>query len=123
MAKGERGTARPYLRGRIWWIKYYVPGESKPRYESSNSTEKKEAQRLLNQRRSEIDNRKISSRTATVSDLLQLYLSDQKKQARRSSKQAEGYVRLHLQPAFGRLKASEITSSVIDAFVVQKTEG
>jgi hypothetical protein len=30
MAKGERGTAKPYLRGRVWWIKYYVPGEKKP---------------------------------------------------------------------------------------------
>ena len=120
MPKGERGTAKPYLRGKIWWIKYYVPGEQQPRYESSKSTVKNDAIRLLNQRRSEIDNRQISSGTATVGDLLDLYLADQRKQKRHSYKQADGYVRLHLKPAFGKLKASAITSATIDRFIEQK---
>jgi hypothetical protein len=90
MAKGERGTAKPYLRGSIWWIKYYVPGEGQLRYESSKSTVKNDAIRLLNQRRSEIDTPQISSGTATVGDLLDLYLADQRKQKRRSYKQADG---------------------------------
>ena len=120
MAMGERGTGRPYLRGGIWWIKYYVPGETNPRYESSKSTNKNEAIRLLNQRRREIDRRQVSSSSATVRDLLQLYLADQRKQGRRSQKQAEGYVRLHLDPAFGKIKASEITTQKIDSFIEQK---
>src|SRR4051794_23529395 len=99
MAKGERGTAKPYRRGNIWWIKFYVPGEDRPRRESSGSENKNDALRLLNQRRSEIDTRRISAASATVADLLDLYLADQKKQGRRSYKQAEGYVRLHLHPA------------------------
>jgi integrase len=120
MPKGERGTAKPYLRDKIWWIKYYVPGEQQPRYESSKSTVKNDAIRLLNQRRSEIDKRQISSGAATVDDLLDLYLADQRKQKRHSYKQADGYVRLHLKPAFGRLKASAITSATIDRFIEQK---
>lgn len=120
MAKGERGTARPYLRGRIWWIKYYVPGELKPRRESSGSSNKNDAIRLLNQRRAEVDNRKITTGSATVTHLLDLYLADQKKQSRRSYKQAEGYVRLHLSPAFGKIKASAITTQMINAFVEQQ---
>jgi integrase len=120
MAMGERGTGRPYLRGGIWWIKYYVPGETNARYESSKSTNKNEAIRLLNQRRREIDRRQVSSSTATVRDLFQLYLADQRKQGRRSQKQAEGYVRLHLDPAFGKIKASEITTQKIDSFIEQK---
>jgi len=120
MAKGERGTGKPYLRGSIWWIKYSVPGERHPRYESSRSTSKSNAVRLLNQRRSEIDNRQISSASSTVSDLLDLYLADQKKQRRHSFKQAEGYVRLHLRPAFGKLKGAAITTTVINRFVEQK---
>lgn len=120
MAKGERGTGKPYLRGKIWWVKYYVPGEAKPRYESSDSTVKSDATRLLNKRRSEIDNRQISVANASVSDLLDLYLADQKKQRRHSYKQAEGYVRLHLRPAFGKVKAAAITSGVINRFVEQK---
>jgi hypothetical protein len=80
MPKGERGTTKPYLRGKIWWIKYYVPGEDRPRYESSKSASKNDAIRLLNQRRSEIDSRQVSSLTATVGDLFKLYLADQRKQ-------------------------------------------
>src|SRR5437660_11716193 len=117
MSKGERGTAKPYLRGKIWWIKYYVPGELQPRYESSKSTTKNDRIRFLNQRRSEIDNRQVSSANATVGDLLELYLADQRKQGRRSFKQAEGYVRLHLDPAFGKIKASATTSKTIDCFI------
>jgi type IV secretion system protein VirB10 len=83
-------------------------GERQPRYESSKSTVKNDAIRLLNQRRSEIDNRQISSGTATVGDLLDLYLADQRKQKRHGYKQADGYVRLHLKPAFGKVKASAI---------------
>jgi hypothetical protein len=120
MAKGERGTNKPYLRGKLWWIKYYVPGEDKPRYESSKSTNKNDAIRLLNQRRSEIDNRQVSSTTATISDLLGLYLADQRKQGRHSYKQAEGYVRLHLDPALGKIKASEIATRMIGRFIEQK---
>jgi integrase len=120
MPKGERGTAKPYLRGKIWWIKYYVPGEEQPRYESSKSTSKNDAIRLLNQRRSEIDNRQVSSATATVGDLLKLYLADQRKHARHSYKQADGYVRLHLDPAFGKIKASAITTQTINRFIEQK---
>jgi integrase len=120
MPKGERGTAKPYLRGKIWWIKYYVPGEVQPRYESSKSSTKNDAIRLLNQRRSEIDNRQVSSANATVGDLLKLYLADQRKQGRHSYKQAEGYVRLHLDPAFSKIKASAITTRMIERFIEQK---
>src|SRR3982074_815711 len=120
MPKGSRGTGKPYLRGSTWWIKYSVPGERKPRSESSNSTNKTDAIRLLNKRRSEIDNRQVTPANVLVSDLLDLYLADQRKQARHSYKQAEGYVRLHLKPAFGKLKASTITTGVIDRFIEQK---
>ena len=120
MAKGEPGTAKPYLRGGIWWIKYYVPGENKRRYESSKSTNKSDAVRLLNQRRKEIDDHQISSTSATVHELLNLYLGDQKRQSRNSWRQAEGYVRLHLEPAFGKVKASAITTAMINRFVEQK---
>jgi hypothetical protein len=55
MAKGEPGTAKPYLRGKIWWIRYSVSGQDRERFESSNSTNKNDAIRLLNKRRKEID--------------------------------------------------------------------
>jgi integrase len=116
--KGERGTARPYLRGSIWWVKYYV--DSKPQYESSNSERKSDAIKLLNLRRSQADSRQISAPDATVADLLELYLADQRKHRRSSYKSAEGYVRIHLHPALGKVKASAITSAIIDRFIEQK---
>lgn len=120
MAKGERGTAKPYLRGKIWWIRYSVPGEGQERFESSKSTNKNDAIRLLNQRRKEIDDRQITSTDATVGDLLRLYLEDQGRQKRHSYQQADGYVRLHLEPAFGKIKASALTTKMIKAFIDQK---
>jgi integrase len=120
MPKGERGTSRPFLRGKIWYIRYTVPGEEKERWESAKSTNKNDAIRLLNQRRKEIDDRRVTSTNATVGDLLKLYLADQRRQGRHSYKQAEGYVRLHLDPAMGRMKASAITTKVIKLFVDQK---
>ena len=122
MPRGEKGTAKPYRRGTIWWIKYCVPEEEKPRRESSHSENKNEAIRLLNQRRAEIDKRAVSSSTSTLEDLLQLYLADQQKQKRHSHKQAEGYVRLHLQPAFGKVRAGNVTSNLINRFIQMKQE-
>jgi integrase len=120
MARGERGTAKPYLRGEIWWIRYTVPGEGQERFESSKSTNKNDAIRLLNKRRKEIDDRQITSTDATVSDLLRLYLEDQRRQKRHSYQQADGYVRLHLEPAFGKIKVSALTTKMIKAFIDQK---
>src|SRR4051812_5056926 len=120
MPQGERGTSRPYLRGKIWWIRYSVPGETTERFESSKSTNKSDAVRLLNQRRKQVDDRQVTRTTAAVRDLLQLYLADQKRQGRRSRKQAEGYVRLHLDPAFGKMRASDLNTRQISLFIDQK---
>ncbi len=120
MAKGERGSAKPYLRGKIWWVRYSVPGEGNERFESSKSTNKNDAIRLLNKRRKEIDDRQVTATDATVDDLLRLYLEDQKRQSRHSCKQADGYVRLHLKPAFGTMKASRLESKHIRAFIDRK---
>src|SRR5262245_43761254 len=43
-----RGDGSVFLRGRIWWIAYYFRGH--PYQESSRSTDKKVAQKLLRQR-------------------------------------------------------------------------
>jgi hypothetical protein len=120
MAKGERGTGKPYLRGKIWWIRYSVPGEGRERFESSQSTSKSDAVRLLNKRRKEIDDRQVTSTDATVGDLLLLYLADQKRQNRHSYKSAEQWVRLHLEPAFGAMKAAKLETKHIESFIDQK---
>ena len=118
MPKGERRTSRPYLRGRIWWIQYFAPGEKKPRRESVKTetcpgTDKNDAIKLLTKRWSEIDKRQLSAGGATVADLLNLFLSDQKQNKRASYRSVEGFVRIHLEPAFGKIRAADVTSIMI----------
>jgi integrase len=118
MPKGERGTSRPYLRGKIWWIRYSVPGETKERRESSESTDKNDAIRLLNKRRGETDAGTIVPAKAMIGDLLDLYVRDKKNS--RTYKDAETYVRLHLRPAFGKIPVRQLTTKMISNFVDQK---
>jgi integrase len=115
MPKGEKGSGRPYLRGKIWWIKYFVSGV--PKYESSGSTKKSDAVRLLNQRRAEIDTGSFAPSSVTVDDLLKLYVSDMEKQKRKSLRDAKRYVRDHLSPRLGQIKASELTTQHIDRYI------
>jgi integrase len=118
MPKGERGTSRPYLRGKIWWIRYTIPGEKDERFESSKSISKKDATKLLNKRRKEIDDRTIVPAEATIGNLLDLYLVD--KRNTKGYRDAETYVRLHLRPAFGKVRVNGLTTALINNFVEQK---
>ena len=120
MPKGEKGSARPYLRGDIWWIRYAVPGEKGERRESSGSTDKNEALRLLNKRRGEVDAGTVVPSKATIGDLLDLYLADKK--STKGYRDAETYVRLHLRPAFGKASARQLTTKMITNFVDQKKQ-
>jgi integrase len=123
----------------MWNIRYSVPGESKPRFESARSKNKQDAWNLLRRRREQIAAGTLPPRgrerdvaeklpieqappvtpappagEATVGDLLKLYLANAKD--RSSFKQSDGYVRLHLQPAFGKLNADALTTQLLDAF-------
>jgi site-specific recombinase XerC len=118
MPKGERGTSRPYRRGKIWWIRYTVPGEAKERFESSKSPNKADAVKLLNKRRREIDEKTVVPAHAMIGNLLDLYLADRKKG--KGYRDAETYVRLHLRPAFGKVKVGNVTTSMVENFIAQK---
>jgi integrase len=120
MPRGERGTARPYLRGATWWIRYSVPGGGGERFESSKSTEKKDALRLLHDRLKEIDQRQIGPKGVTVRNLLDLHLRDLKIRRLPSYKANEGYVRNHLEPALGRILADRLTTDQISDFIEKK---
>jgi len=115
MPKGERGSARPYLRGKIYWIKYYVDG--KPKYESSRSEKKSDALKLLNQKRAQIDTGQLPKSDVTVVQLLNLYLADLQRNKRTYYRSAKGYVRLHLIPAFSGKLASSVTSAHIKSYI------
>ena len=121
MAKGKIGTSRPFkMKGsKNWYINYTVPGEGR-RIESTGTDNEKEARRLLNAKRKEIDDCEIGPRGITVGRLLDLYLADKNRKRKVPCKSADGYVRLHLRPAFGNLLAEKLTSGHINAFIDQK---
>jgi integrase len=94
------------------------------RRESSKSTSKEDAKKLLRQRLKEIDEAVLTPGEATVGDLLTLYLADMRRNAKKSAASAERNVKLHVKPAFGAVKASKLESEQIERFVDQKlTQG
>lgn len=121
MARGKAGTSQPFkVKGsKNWYIRYTVPGEGE-RIESTGTDNEKEARRQLNAKRKEIDDCEIGPRGVTVGKLLDLYLADKNRKRKVPCKSADGYVRLHLRPAFGNLLADKLTSDQIDAFIAQK---
>jgi 3-methyladenine DNA glycosylase/8-oxoguanine DNA glycosylase len=96
-----------------------VPGETKERRESSNSTNKNDAIRLLNSRRKEIDNGRMVPAAVTIADLLDLYLAD-KKSKKSGYGTRKSNVRVHLRPAFGRTQPRDFTTRLISNVVEQK---
>jgi hypothetical protein len=122
MSRGERGTAKPYLRGKIWWIKYYVPGEKKPRRESSYSENKEDARRLLNNRRKEIDDRQVSPTKATVGHLFDLFLDDLRRNKKPWLRSAKGYIKNHLRSALAAQRAADLTSADVNGYIDLRQE-
>jgi integrase len=120
VAQGKRGTSEPFLKAgsQNFYIRYTVPGEPE-RVESTGTSDVKEARRKLNAKRKEIDDGQVGARGVTVGNLLDLYLGDKKKK-KKFSASVDGYVRLHLRPAFGPLLAEKLTTNHIDAFIEQK---
>ena len=118
MPKGERGTARPYLRGKIWWVQYFVNGRRVR--ESAHTTNKTIAVKFLNHRKAESDARRIVATEATVSNLLDHLLGDYQRHSRASLKSVQSYVEKHVRPALGRMKATDLTSQHIAAYIEQR---
>ena len=101
-----------------WYIRYTLSGETE-RVESTGTSDEKEATRKLNAKRKEIDDGAIGPQGVTVGKLLDLYLSDKRKNKTLSTS-VDGYVRLHLRPAFGNLLAEKLNTEHIDGFIDQK---
>ncbi len=120
MAKGERGTGKPYLRGEIWWIKYYVDGE--PIRESTETSVKAEAVKILNRKRKEADDGKLSANKCRIGDLLELHLKQQKRLQRQDVSHVESRIRKHLRPALGCVWARRFDLSDVEQYIDNRLE-
>jgi len=101
MAKRERGEGRIYLRGALYWIQYSHRGQV--HRESSKSTERKDAAKLLRKRLAEIHSGRAPAPLAdkvTLADLRKLIEDDHRLNSRRAKRPVPRAFR-HLDDFFG----------------------
>ncbi len=112
----HRGLGSVYQRGETWWIKYYYRGQAKR--ESSHSTNKQEAFRLLRKRQGEMGQGRLIGpdlEKTTFEDLQQMIEHDYRNEGHRSLARLHTAFR-HLAQCFARTKAMDITYDRLDAY-------
>jgi len=111
-----------YQRGNVFWIKYYSGG--KPFYESSESTKKRVAKRLLRDRegsleRGELVNPKMNR--VTLGELAEDVYNDYQMNKFKTLGDIKRRFDKHILPFFGDHKrASTLTTSRINEFIVHR---
>jgi integrase len=105
-------TGSIFLRGKIYWIAYRdQTGEQQQ--ESSHSTKREDADRLLKRRQGEVVTGKFAGlgpERITFGELAQEILDDYAENGRKSSAWVERRLRLHLLPQFAKVRAAEFSS-------------
>jgi integrase len=115
-----RGMGSCFLKGRIWYIKYYRNG--KPFRESTRSTRESDAIDLLKQRLVEISQGSfmgLEYKKVTFDDLCQDLLADYRINQKKSLWRAELSVN-HLTDFFGGTKACVIDTPFIRKYVARR---
>lgn len=118
-----RGTGCIYLRGATWWIKYYRNG--RPFIESSGSTQKAEAERLLKRRQGEIVTGKfagLAPERVRISQLLEFVLEDYRENNRASTQVVRARVDKSILPAIGEIRAAEFSSQDLKRYIASRRE-
>lgn len=111
-----------YRRGTRYWIKYFRHG--KPYYESSHSTKKSDAEKLLKLREGHIAEGKFNGLRVErirfeeiAEDMLRDYRINGKKSLERAERSVE-----RLGKHFGNVRVADITSSSIQAYIQQRLD-
>ncbi len=115
----KRGSGSVYLRGRIWWIRYWDHG--RPRAESSGGEDEQKARALLLQRVADVAaGRDLTPDTCTVDDLCQLVLSDYRLRRLKSTKITEWVYNAHVKATLGRYKAAKLTTAILRRHIEER---
>ncbi len=107
---------------RNWWIVYYVRGQRQR--ESSGSTNRADAVRLLKRRIAEAASGKpvgAQVERTTFSDLTTIISDEYRVKERRSTRRL-GYALAHLRDFFGDMRALDITTDRVTAYVAHRQE-
>ena len=116
------GTGRIYLRGRTYWVQYGWRGED--RRESSGSTKRQDATKLLRKRMAEMGTGKVTGpaeEKVTFEDLAKMIRDDYAVNGRRSSKRL-GLALKHLRGFFGGSAALNISTDQLTSYIVLRQE-
>jgi integrase len=106
-----------YKRGNVWWIKYYRNGKSFR--ESSKSSKKRVAKRLLDRREGNIALGKVPGihfEKVSFNELAENFLRDYRINQKKSLPRAERSV-VKLKELFAGFKATEITTVKINEYI------
>jgi integrase len=106
-----------YKRGKVWWLKYYRNGKSFR--ESSKTTKKMVAKKLLERREGEISQGKIPGvlfDKVIFDELAEAFLRDYRINQKKSLAKAERSVN-HLKESFEGMSVTSITTPRIDEFI------
>lgn len=109
-----------YKRGKTWWIKYYH--HSKAHYESTHTENKSEAKEKLKIRDGQIaDNKFPGLRVEKIlfDELARDMMNDYKVNHRKSLEKLQ-YNILHLSEKFSNVKAIEITTEMIQGYILRR---
>jgi integrase len=125
----HRGMGSVFARGELddkhklktgsWWIRYYRHGKGFS--ESAHSRIKAHAEALLKKRIGELatgDFVTPTDRRVTVAEVYQLLLDDYKMNGKTTW--AQGRWNKRLQPAFGDLQASQVTTELLNKYVLDR---
>jgi integrase len=118
-----RGTGSLYQQknSAVWWIKYHRNGRSFR--ESTRTTEKRQASRVLAKRLAEINTGSFVGPTherITVGELAEDLFRDYRINGRKTTDDVQTRWRLHLEPFLGSRRVLEVTSDLVAKYVDQR---
>ncbi|MBE0426956.1 MAG: hypothetical protein IBX72_09970 [Nitrospirae bacterium] len=109
-----------YLTGKTWWIKYYRNG--KPYFESTHTKNEKLARKKLQAREGQISEGNFPGlrvEKILYDELAEDLITDYKMNDRKSLERLENSL-LHLNASFSNIRASNISTDLIQRYVVER---
>lgn len=115
--KRARGSGSIYQNGSaVWWIKFYDRGI--PRRESSHSTDRKIAEKLLKTRLAEVLTKTYVPReNIRIDELIADLVSEYRVNSQKSIDHVERRWQLHLKPFFTRIRACDLTTDRVRRYI------
>jgi len=119
MAIHKRGTGTVYLRGKTWWMQYFVHGRLVQK--STGFTQKADAENLLKQRIGDVAaGRLVGPERANIADLCNLVLEDNRLRDLRDAAHVEYRYKANVAPVLGPLLASRFGPAQARHYVAQR---